>query len=64
MNEQKQRLAAKEETARIAILEWLKEMDHHGTYVDEDADIEPFGRWTFDDALAHAFEMNTDPGDA
>ena len=64
MNEQQQRLAAKQEAARIAILEWLKEMDHHGTYVDEEAAYEPCGKWTFDNALAHAFEMNTDPEDA
>ena len=61
MNEQQQRLAAKQEAARVAILEWLQEKDPNGTYVDSQADLEPCGIWSFDDALSHAFEMNTDP---
>ena len=61
MNEQEQRLAQKREVARVALLEWLQEKDHHGTYVDSQADFEPCGIWSFDDALNHAFEMNTDP---
>ena len=52
---------AKREIARIAILEWLQELDPNGTYVDKIADQEPCGLWNFDDALSHAYEMNCEP---
>ena len=46
------------EAARVALLRWMQVLDPQGSYIDEIADVEPCGRWNFDDLLCHCYEMN------